>query len=144
ICTLVGIRRARKRRWIPRSRPQHRLADERGRLLHLEQPRLQLVEVPAPARLLGPLHGGEDPALLLGRQLALEGLDRAHGVGDEAVELPHDRFLLLAALLRLLLDPGLGHEPAELGLAEAARRVDDLRMAAASGLVLRGDGYDAV
>ena len=82
--------------------------------------------------------------LLVRGQLALEGLHRAHGVGDQAVELAHHRLLLLARALGLVAHAGLVDQLAQLGLAEPARGMDHHGLAAAGGLVLRAHGDDAV
>ena len=109
----------------------------RGGLLHVREPRLAARRDRAVGPgLLGPLDRVEDALLLVGGQLALEGLHRAHRVRDEAVELADDRLLVLAGLLLGLAGAGLGDEAADLGLAEAARGVDHHRLAAAGGLVL--------
>src|ERR1051326_3308792 len=101
----------------PRSRTEHGLADETRGFLHLREPGLELLEVRLRARLLGPLHGGQDARLLVRGELALQGLHRTHRVRHQAVELPDDRFLLLLVLVRLLALARLVHELAQLALA---------------------------
>jgi len=83
-----------------RSRPQHGPADDSCRLFNLRErlPELAEARVRPSMHLLGCLDRTEDALPFLRRESGLEGLHRAHRVGNEAVDLPLDSHALRTGL----------------------------------------------